>query len=56
MRTSKNWYYKYPGTVYAYGPIRHDNKITESEFRHYVRSMIKIKRLPNGFECWPTKD
>lgn len=56
MKSAKSWYYQYPRSVYANGPARYKEKMTEREFRSHVRDLDKVKRLPRGFECWTTND
>jgi len=50
------WYIRFPGSFYANGPIRFSKKVNEKELRQYIRESYKYDRLPNGFECWTTRD
>ena len=57
---SRAWFYRFPSMVYAAGPLRFEKLVDEQEVRCYVRGLhtirgLPIKRLPYGFECWPTK-
>ena len=49
----KRYYLKFPGSFYAYGPVE---ATTEKEARAAAREILDVKRLPAGFECWPTTD
>ena len=45
------WFIYYPGDTYALGPI----EITANNkraVREWAREWSKVKRLPNGFQCW----
>jgi hypothetical protein len=55
-RHSKKWYCKFPLDAYALGPWDFEYPITEAEFREYIRKWEGVKRLPRGFQCWPTSD
>jgi len=52
---SKAWYVYLPGGTYALGPVRFDRPVGEREARQWVRDWLKVKRLPNGTELWPTR-
>ena len=53
---SKRWYIKWPGDVYAQGPVNLQTALNEKDLREYIRYIHNLKRLPRGFECWPTHD
>ena len=50
----KAWYYRLPGSFYAFGPAMYDSPVSERE----VRMMLlrtwypNKKRLPAGVEVW----
>jgi hypothetical protein len=48
------WYYKLPGAVYAYGPMRFSQPVTERRARAAIRFVWELARLPRGTEVWPT--
>lgn len=50
--TMNKWYIKFPGDVYAMGPIDFPADSTEKDVREYAREFDGCKRLPAGFECW----
>lgn len=50
---SRAWYVKWPQAAYAIGPMYFDPPITEHELRERIRRIEGLKRLPNGFQCWP---
>jgi len=56
---AQKWYVKFPADAYAIGPVEivvdAGKKVTESKVREWARNWENIKRLPRGFECWPTK-
>jgi hypothetical protein len=56
MEPSKAWYIKFPGDAYALGPIRFNHEANETEVREYAKEWAGVKRLPKGFQCWPTDD
>lgn len=45
------WYYRLPGTLYAYGPTT-GYHATEREARAEIRRVWELKRLPRGTEVW----
>jgi hypothetical protein len=47
------WYFHEPGAVYALGPFRFEQPITEREARAYIRDWLKVRRLPKGCALWP---
>jgi hypothetical protein len=53
---SKAWYIKFPMDAYALGPVRFEKPVDEKQVREYARAFEGCKRLPTGFECWPTSD
>lgn len=53
---SKAWYVHFRGAVYANGPVRFDQPVSERAFRAWVRKWIKVDRLPYRTEVWPTKE
>ena len=60
MRAWK-WYLKFPLDAYALGPVhfdrrKYDKPPDEKEARQYAREWEGVKRLPQGFQCWPTND
>lgn len=60
MRAWK-WHYRFPLGVYAFGPVHFDRRDydkppNEKEMRDYMRKWEGVKRLPEGFQCWPTND
>ena len=62
MAKAKAWFVWFPGQVYANGPVRFREPITEEEFRAWVRDWLsepiagqRVKRLPRGTQVWPTK-
>lgn len=59
MRRAWKWYLKFPLDAYALGPVAFDRQKypkppNEKEVRDYARTWEGVKRLPRGFECWPT--
>lgn len=52
---SRAWYVHFPGDVYALGPLRFKEPVTEREARQDARDWAKVKRLPRGTALWPTK-
>ena len=48
------WYIKFPMDAYALGPVDFGKPVSEKEVRQYARDFEGCKRLPIGFECWPT--
>lgn len=52
---SKAWFIKFPLDPYALGPVRFEKPVTEAEAREWTRDWEKVRRLPNGFQIWPTK-
>jgi hypothetical protein len=56
MAASKAWYIKFPADAYALGPVRFETKVDEAQVQAYARKFEGCKRLPEGFECWPTGD
>jgi hypothetical protein len=53
---SHTWYIKFPTDAYALGPVRFKKAVDEQAVRAYARDFDGCKRLPAGFECWPTSD
>lgn len=53
---AKAWYGKFPLDAYALGPARFDEPISERQARSWWRRWEGCKRLPRGFQCWPTND
>ena len=53
---SNAWYIMFPNDVYAMGPIRFENPVDETEVRKWTKNWAKVKKLPNGFSCWITRD
>ncbi len=47
------WYFHAPGFVYALGPFRFEELVTEREARAYIRDWLKVRRLPKGCALWP---
>lgn len=52
MKATK-WYVKYPADAYAIGPVEFNEAVEEPRVRQWARDFDGIKRLPQGFECWP---
>jgi hypothetical protein len=57
MRAWK-WFIKFPLDAYALGPVCFDYRDydlppAEKDVREYARQWEGVKRLPQGFECWP---
>lgn len=57
MRAWK-WFIKFPMDAYALGPVYFDHRDydeapDEKDVREYARQWEGVKRLPQGFECWP---
>lgn len=52
---SQKWYIKFPADAYAMGPVDFGKPVDEAAVRKYARKFDGCKRLPRGFECWPTK-
>jgi hypothetical protein len=52
-QTSTAWYVKYPGDVYALGPIRFKKPVGKMAVREYLREWEKVEKLPVGIEMWP---
>jgi hypothetical protein len=50
---SREWYYRYPGSFYANGPIRFALPVKESDVRKEVREQNSVTSLPRGMEFWP---
>jgi len=55
------WYLKFPKDAYALGPVHFDygeycKAPNEKEVRKYARQWEGVKRLPEGFQCWPTNE
>jgi hypothetical protein len=51
----------FPLGVYALGPVHfdcrdYDKPPNEKEVRDYMRKWEGVKRLPEGFQCWPKND
>jgi hypothetical protein len=47
--------------VYALGPVHFDRRDyekppNEKEVRDYMRKWECVKRLPEGFQCWPVNN
>ena len=53
---SMAWYAKYPGDVYAMGPIRFEKPVGIMAVREWLKEWEKVDKLPVGVACWPTKD
>ena len=53
---SKLWYIKFPLDAYALGPLRFLDPVEEPEVRKWARKFEGCKRLPRGFQCWPTTE
>jgi hypothetical protein len=58
MRSWK-WFIKFPADAYALGPVyfdpdKYSEAPNEKDVREYARQWEGVKRLPRGFECWPT--
>jgi hypothetical protein len=53
---SKAWYIKFPLDAYALGPVRFMTPVGETAVRKWAREFDGVKRLPRGFQCWPTND
>jgi len=60
MKKSSAWYAFFPGDVYALGPFRFEQPITERDFRAYLRQDFcetwwgyEPKRPPVGVQVWP---
>jgi hypothetical protein len=53
---SKAWYIKFPIDPFALGPVRFEKPVGERAVRKWTREWDHLKRLPRGFECWPTND
>ena len=56
---SRAWYVHFPGEVYANGPVRFDEDISEQGFRAWVREWLSgpianqtVRRLPPGTQVW----
>lgn len=54
-QVSRRWYIKFPRDAYAMGPVEFDRPVSEEHVRAYAREFDGCKRLPVGFECWPTR-
>lgn len=50
--TSRAWYVFLPGEVYANGPVRFPEPISERKFRAWVRRWISVDRLPRYTQVW----
>lgn len=50
---AKKWYIKFPLDAYALGPINFYDEVNEQKVREWARKFEGVKRLPNGFQCWP---
>ena len=50
----KKWFIMFPKDAYALGPIYFETPVGESEVREYARKFEGVRKLPAGFECWPT--
>lgn len=50
---SKAWYFRYKGDVYASGPLRFEEPVSEQAARAQIRGAEVGKRLPAGTEFWP---
>jgi len=56
MVRCKKWYIKFPMDAYALGPVEFKKPVDEREVRRFAREYEgNIKRLPRGFQCWPTR-
>lgn len=52
---SNLWYIRWPNAVHPDGPfILPFSTNDESKVRELIRNRWKYRRLPRGFECWPT--
>ncbi len=52
-RQSMAWYAKYPGDVYAIGPIRFEKPVGKMAVREWLKEWEKVDKLPPGIELWP---
>ena len=55
---SWRWYLKFPLDCYALGPVyfypnEYEKPPCEKEVRVYAREWEGVKKLPQGFQCWP---
>lgn len=50
MVVSSAWYFRLPGGVYAFGPLRFKNPVSETEVRAYL--LQELQWLPVGTEVW----
>ena len=53
------WYVKFPGAVYANGPVEFDKPVSAREMRAWVRDWLSgpiakqtVTRLPRGTQVW----
>jgi len=53
-RVSKKWYIMFPQDSGALGPIEFEKPVGERVVREWTRNWEGVRRLPNGFQCWPT--
>jgi len=53
---AKRWYIKFPLDAYAMGPIDFEKEVNEKFVREYTRKWEGVKRLPQGFQCWPAPE
>ena len=58
MRSWK-WYIHFPLDAYALGPVYfdrydYDKAPNEKDVKAWAREWEGVKKLPAGFECWPT--
>ena len=57
---AKLWYIRYPGDSYPLGPLYFKKMVTKDEVKRHALKFTnwwngtQLKRLPSGFECWPT--
>lgn len=51
---ANRWFIKFPLDAYAMGPVDFGKPVGIEAVRKYAREWEGIKRLPRGFECWPT--
>jgi hypothetical protein len=52
---SQYWYINFPTDAGAIGPVYFEQPADEAEVREYARKFDGCTRLPEGFECWPTR-